>query len=194
MSLEILRSVAKLNLCERCFQIYLTLIEPTAKEFLLVPLSDWGEIESNISWMALKSKGVFKKEKTLVLELDEDESGEGLSEVVDVEALREIQKMGVMKKASYLHKQGILKASSFKLLIKLSKIRNKLHKYAYRFTEKEFELFSHAKPLFTSLGFAVLWTRDQNRLNQIIEGVDKQAEKLISQIEESRQDLLRGAP
>jgi len=186
MSLEILRSVAKLNLCERCFQIYLSLIEPTAKEFLLAPLSDWGEIESNITWMTLKSKGVFKRENHIVVELDEEESGEGYSEIIDVDALRKIQQeWGFMKKARHLYEQGILKPFSFKLLIKLSKIRNKLHKYAYRFTEKEFELFSQAKPLFTSLGFAVLWTKDQNRLKRIVEDVDKQAEKLIAQIEES---------
>ena len=189
MSLKILRSVAKLNLCEKCYETYLALIEPTAKEFLLVPLSDWGEIESNITWMTLKSKGVFKKENHLVLELDEDESGEGYSEIVDVEALREIQQeWGFMKKVRYLHEQGILKPFSFKLLIKLSKIRNKLHKYAYRFTERELELFSQAKPLFTSLGFAVLWTRDQNKLKQIIEGVEKQAEKLLSQMKKGRGD------
>lgn len=56
-----LRKLAELNFCDRCFQEYKALIEPTIEGWLLVPLADWRQIDSEITQMVMKNEKVFSK-------------------------------------------------------------------------------------------------------------------------------------
>lgn len=186
MSIRKLRELARLNLCNNCFRRYLSLIEPSVRLFRYRPLRDWGEIENHITWMTMKLNGVYKQKDPagpILLDIGDGEPEEAFSKDVDVKAFREIQKnWGFMKKARYLREQGILKTSSFKLLVYLSEIRNKLHKPDYEFRESELRRMFQARPLFTALGWRVLFSADQNLISQIVNSVEKQAEKMLQEI------------
>jgi hypothetical protein len=63
---------SELNLCEVCFREYKALIEPT-KSWLFKPLSDWRTVESHVTQMTMKFKGVFKC-RLSIISLDEGET------------------------------------------------------------------------------------------------------------------------
>ena len=187
MSISIgeVRERAKRIFCEKCFRRYLTRIEPLLREFRYRPLGDWGEIENHITWMTRKLKGVYKQKHPgdpILLDMGSEKRLELYSDFIDVKAFREVREMGFMKKARYLREQGILKSSSIKLLVRLGDIRNKLHRPDYEFTESELRHFFEARVIFTSLGWKVLFATDQHLLHQTINNIEKQAEKLLSQI------------
>ena len=107
--IEDLRKKAELNFCERCFQEYKAMIEPTIQGLLLVPLADWRQIESEITQMVMKNEGIFKS-KSIIISLGVDEKEN--SEVVDVQAFVKIKRWSFSHKIKYLHKNG-----SFKILL-----------------------------------------------------------------------------
>lgn len=140
-TVEHLRKLAEWNLCDRCFQKYKAFLEPTIQSkiqsLLLTPLADWTETESEITQMVMKNEGVFKTESIIIsLGVDEKEN----IAVVDVKAFRKIEKWRFIDKIKYLHKNGILQNSSYQLLDKARKTRNKLHNLI-AFTEQDYTLF-----------------------------------------------------
>jgi hypothetical protein len=183
MALEEFRHFAREHLCEKCYMRYLALIEPTVRRYRFKPLWEWAEIENHITWMVMALEGVFKQKGTILIDMEEDDPEEKFSEFVNVKAFREIQQdWGFMKKVRYLREKGILRKASLKLLAQLSKIRNKLHKYDYEFTEKELKLFSHARTIFTALGWSMLWHTDRKLPSRILNSTESRAERLLSQM------------
>lgn len=105
----------------------------------------------------MKLKGAYKQKHPgdpILYDMGSEKRLESYSNHIDVKTYREVQNMGFMKKAKYLREQGILKTSSFKLLVHLSDIRNRLHRPDYEFTESELRLMFQARPLFTGLGWS----------------------------------------
>ena len=83
------------------------------------------QAESQITQIVMKTKGVFKG-NTWVLSFNKSEE-EKAADYIDVKAFRKIEKMGFKDKIDYLHKNGILQDSSYRLLDKAREARNKIH-------------------------------------------------------------------
>jgi hypothetical protein len=181
MSLRRLRKTAKLNLCEDCYRKYMMVIEPTIKRWLTEPLRDWGDIEHNVTQMVMKLEGVFKTEKgPILISIGDDEHlPEEMSDKVDLESFRKIERWGMERKIEYLRKHNILKEHSFKLLDRVREIRNKLHDYEYKFTEQELNLISQARPVVSMINWAVMWLSKKDTVESYKDSAEKTAEKLL---------------
>jgi hypothetical protein len=154
-TIEDLRKMAKLNLCESCFQKYKMLIEPTIRDWLLKPLSDWREVESQITQIVMKTKGVFKG-KIVFIHLDEDSNDE-YSDEVDVKAFHKIKKWSFKRKIDFLHENGILQDSSYKLLDKAREVRNRIHDEFAQFSEQDRTLFYIANIVIFQIWYATMY-------------------------------------
>lgn len=147
-TIEYLRKMAELNLCNRCFQVYKECLEPkiqsTIQSLLLRPLGDWTETESEINQMIMKDKGIFKS-SSIVYSLGNDYNANAT--MVDVEAFNEITHWKLNKKINYLRHNGILQDSSYQLLEKARKTRNRIHD-PIGFSKQDYDLF-HAAFIIT---------------------------------------------
>ena len=82
-----LRSLAELNFCKRCFELYKALIEGSIKTLLTKPLNDWAWIEYQITQMVMKTEGVFKTNEIIIPDRNEVEK---YADQIDVKKFREI--------------------------------------------------------------------------------------------------------
>ncbi|MBU4220687.1 MAG: hypothetical protein KKA10_03545 [Euryarchaeota archaeon] len=138
-TIEDLRNLVKLNLCESCFQKYKALVEPSIREWLFEPISDWKKVESHVTQMVMKTNGVFKG-KMIFISLDKG-SNEKYSDEVDVNGFQEIKKWSFKRKIDYLHKKGILQDASYRFLDKAREVRNRIHDEFAQFSEQDLTLF-----------------------------------------------------
>jgi len=159
----------------------MAVIEPTIKRWLTEPLRDWGEIDHYVTQMVMKLKGVFKTEKgPILISIGDDEPlPEEMSDKVDLESFRRIERWGMERKIKYLREHNILKKHSFKLLDKVREIRNKLHGYEYKFTEQELNLISQARPVVSAINWAVMWLSKKDTVESYKDSAEKTAEKLL---------------
>jgi len=179
MSIEDLKYLAKLNLCEECYSKYTAMIEPSIKHWWsLEPLIYWREIESCITQIVMKHKGVFKGE-IIFISIDED-MDEKFAEKVDVKAFIDIKRWKFIRKINYLKKQGILQNSSYKLLNKVRKIRNVfIHNQFTEIPEKDLDLFSCASTLTNYLWNATMINWSEKQSADLKSIAEKFAEQLL---------------
>lgn len=177
MSIKKLRKIAELNLCENCYGTYKAILEPTIKQWLFKPLNDWRQVESDITQMVMKLKGVFKTDK-IFLSLDED-SNEKYANEVDVKTFRKISYgWGFKKKIQYLKKKGVLQDSSYNLLYRVNQIRNRIHDPFKEFSEQDFALFYWASAITRQIHSATVFSK----LEHISENLKSNAENLAQQL------------
>jgi hypothetical protein len=178
-----LRSLAELNFCERCFEYYKALIEPSIKALLAKPLNDWVWVEDQITQMVMKSEGVFKTEEIIIPDKGEEEK---YANQIDVKRFREIysNRWGFKRKIDYLHEKGILQESSYKLLDKARKARNKIHgePFLTELTEQDYALFSVANKIVSQLWRVVLFKGNEEFNSAVKSNAEKVAEWALSKI------------
>ena len=172
-----------MNLCEKCFQKYKALIEPSIKGYLSQPLSDWRQAESEITQIVMKTKGVFKG-NTWVLSFNKGEE-EKAANYIDVKAFREIEWMRFIDKIDYLHKNGILQDSSYKVLDKARKARNKIHAEPIlaELSEEDYALFSMASWITSQIWSAIRFDWEEDISSNIRSNAEKVAEQWLSRID-----------
>ena len=168
---EKLKSLAKANFCDDCYQKYLTLIQGEIEYLLSDPISDWSETEENITKMFLKYKGYFKQTVLGTQSLD-------LSE----EDLRRIRKSpNFYNKIDILHKNGILKENVYKFLDYVRKRRNKIHP-PNRFSEQDYKLFRQAKELTQTIFRPILFDLQNDRSEKLLANVETYVKHLLSKL------------
>lgn len=174
-TIEDLRKLAELNLCERCFQEYKALIEPTIEGWLLVPLADWRQVEAEVTQMVMKTEGVFKGKK-FFCNLTECVA-EKYPDDVDGNAFREAKKLWRFKdKIEYLRDKGILKDSSYNLLKTANKIRNQIHDLS-GFSKQDYTWFTVAHLITNHIWSAMVEGKDD--LSTCISNAEKIAEQWL---------------
>jgi hypothetical protein len=183
-TIEDLRKKAKLNFCDRCFQEYKALIEPTIEYLLRFPFADWRQVESEVTQMVMKKKGIFKG-KEFVYNLSESVDGK-YADCVDDKALRANKKTlnSFYYKIVYLRDEGILKESSFKLLYDAKEIRNRMHNIS-GFSEQDYTLFGVAHAITNQIWFAMMAER-KDELSTCISNAEKIAEQYLKSKEETQ--------
>lgn len=143
MTLEQLRLDAELNLCEKCYGVYLSFIEPNIRELIVKRLDDWRSTESDITQMVMKHRGVFKTDVWIIFIGEWDDK---YHEDVDKDLFYKTKKWPVWKKIKYLKNNELLPEACYRLLDKARERRNMIHEdpLVYRFTDKDLDLFSQA--------------------------------------------------
>jgi len=191
MFVDDLRKMAELNLCKKCYQAYIHLLEPSIaveiKSLRFSPLSDLRATESNITFMVMKHKGVFKGGNVFI-DIPE-ESYDMVSNEVDIGAYRRIKRRKFKHKIDYLHKQGILGENTHKLLEKIRLIRNPTIHDAYQdFTEQDLALFRWSYHITSQLFLSMRFGSPEELVGNIRVNAEKQSEKLLSWIESIETD------
>lgn len=179
MSLKNLRKIAELNLCEDCYEKYKALLEPTIEKWLFNPLRDWRDVESCITRMVMKSKGVFKSD-LIFISIDEDSNK--FANEVDVKTFREIKKWAFKRKIDYLKKEGILGDSSYNFLDRVRKIRNRIHELFNEFSEQDLALFSLAREVTFQIYNATMFNLGDAMSKNIKSNAEKVAKHWLSKI------------
>ena len=183
VTIEYLRKIAELNLCKDCFSKYKAKIEPTIKIWLFQPLSYFRQAESQITQILMKTKGIFKGD-TWVLSFNKSEE-EKAADYVDVKAFRKIEKMGFKDKIDYLHKNGILQDSSYRLLDKAREARNKIHvePTLVEFSEEDYALFSMASWITSQIWWSIWFDWEEEIITNIKSNTEKVAEQWLKTLQ-----------
>ena len=150
-TLEHIRRDVELNLCEKCYQVYLGFIEPGIRELIVTRLDDMKSMESIITQMVMIHKGVFK---TDVIFVSIGKWDDKYLEDVHKELFYKIKiKWSFKQKINYLKKENILPESCYTLLDKARERRNLIHEHplVYKFTDEDLELFSQAHNVSANL-------------------------------------------
>jgi hypothetical protein len=193
MTIEYLRALAQLNLCENCFQKYKMLIEPSIRGYLSKPLNDWREAETEITQLVMKTKGIFKGDMW-VLSFDDSEE-EKVAQYLDVKAFRKIERWRVKERIDYLYENGIIQDYSYKVLDKARKARNKIHEEPsfVQISDEDYALFSVANWIASQIlsTYRVVWGEGISA--KIRSNAEKVAEQWLSQIERQKTNLLSKA-
>jgi len=179
-TIQDLRKLAELNLCSDCFLKYKALIEPNVKQWLFKPLSDWRTVESYVTQMVMKIKGVFKGE-LIFISLDEGDD-EKYADEVDAKAFRKIKKWSFKRKIDFLHKNGILQDSSHRFLDKVREVRNTIHDEFVELSEKDLTLFYMASAITSQIYMATMYSPKMNISPNLISNAEKIAEQLLLKI------------
>jgi len=165
---EKLRKMAELNLCQECYQKYLMFIHGEIEYLLSEPISDWRQVETDITLLAVKAKGAYKKTNSGIFTPDE-------------KAFKHIQKEKLWKKLKILKETGVLGENLYRFLDEVSKIRNKIHP-PNKFSEQDYILFREAKALTTTILTPVLFDLKDDTWNKVLVTVENRAKWLLSKL------------
>ncbi len=160
-TIEDLRKDAESTLCECCFQKYKMLIEPTIRDWLSKPLGDWSEAELQVTWMVMKKEGVFKGNE------------------VDETAYDKIETRSFKCKIDYLHKNGILGDSSYRLLDIARKVRNRIHNPYTPISEQDRTLFYIANVVTSKIYNATMFDLEERISTNLKSEAEKCAEQCL---------------
>jgi predicted GNAT family acetyltransferase len=188
ITIEYLRKLAELNLCEDCFLKYKEIIEPNVQEYLSQPLSDFRQAESQITQMVMKAEGIFK-DKRWILSFNKGEE-EKVAKYIDVKGFRKIEKMGFKDKIDYLRKKGILQDCSYRLLDKAREARNKIHAEPIlaAMSEKDYTLFSMASWITGQIWSAMRFDWEEEIVTNIKSNTERVAEQWLRTLQARPQE------
>lgn len=173
-----LRAMAELNFSPECYKKYLALIEPGIKSIIENYFSAWKNIESTITQTVMRHKGVFKT-STSVISNNPDEI-EKYSHLLDVETFKEITKWSLKKKIDYLHKNGVMGDSTYKLFDLLREKRNTIHDPEIKFSEEDLTIFAYASSIVFFLHVGLLGSKDTENKTKVLYDTEKSSEFLLS--------------
>ncbi|MGI0057121.1 MAG: hypothetical protein ACREAK_07075 [Nitrosarchaeum sp.] len=179
-SIEKLRNIAELNLCEKCIPVYSSIIAPGVVELTRTYFNDWKDIEWRITSMVMKLEGVYKTGLNIIT-LDYEESKK-YNDEIDYKKFKKIEMDSFKKKIEYLKEKGILQKYSYKLLDVVRVRRNKIHKPFVPFTGSDFIAFSYGAHIVQNIWLSVFGKFDDEMNKKLLKGAEKQAKLYYSKI------------
>ena len=180
-TLEQLRRDVKLNLCDKCYQVYLSFIEPGIRELIITRLDDMKSMESIITQMVMIHKGVFKTDMIFISIGKWDDK---LHEDVHKDLFYEIKKWRFKRKIDYLKKVLILPESCYTLIDKARDRRNLIHEHplVYTFTDEDLDLFSQAHNVSANLLQVMRAKFPENVKQSIISRCETSSQRYLEKI------------
>jgi len=179
-----LRKLAELNFGPKCYEKYLALIEPSIKSIIENYFSGWKSVESTITQLVMRHKGVYKT-NTSYTSIDPEEL-EKYSHLLDVKTFKEIDKWNLKQKIDYLHENSILGNSTFKFFDLLRKKRNTvLHDIEKKFSEQDLEVFAYASSIASWLHIAFMSTASSKIKTKIMSDTEYSAERVLSMMKQN---------
>jgi len=179
-SIEELRKLAELNLCDKCKPVYSSLIEPGVVQITRSYFNDWKNIEWRITSMVMKLEGVYKTGQIIIVL--EPKEAKKYNHEVDYEKFKKIERYGFKEKINYLKKKGILKEHSYKLLDLVRARRNKIHKPFSQFSGTDFIAFSCGAHIVDNIWLSLFGKFNEKMNKQLLIGAEKQAKVYYSKI------------
>jgi len=180
-SIEELRKIAQLNLCGSCYKKYLAFLEPTIKEYVERPLSDWGEVEEHVTYLAMRKWGVFRNDKIVSFKDGEEND---FPDEIDGTAYRSFKKerlRTISAQIKYLHREGVFGENTFKLLEKARVARNKIHPSPdAAFTKEDYGLFYVAKGITSQLRLFSFLNPGKEMPSEMRIAIEKFAEQYLA--------------
>jgi len=173
-----LRAMAEINFSPECYKQYLALIEPGIKNIIENYFSGLKSFESHITQTVMRHKGVFKT-STSFISYDSKEI-EKYGHLLDVETFKEINKWRLRQKIDYLHKNGLIGKSTYKLFDLLREKRNTLHDLEVNFSEEDLAIFSYASSIAFFLHVGLLGSKDAENKTKVMYDTEKSSEFLLS--------------
>lgn len=180
-TIEELRKIAQLNLCDNCYQKYLAFLEPTIKEYVARPLSDWGEVEEHLAYLTMRKRGVFKNDK--IMSFKDGEEGNYPDEI-DVANYRSYKKRlrNAHSQIEYLHREGVFGENTYRLLNKARMARNKIHPAPDAvFSKEDYGLFYVAKAITSQLRWFPFLNLGKEMPPDMKMAIEKFAEQYLTQ-------------
>jgi hypothetical protein len=145
LTLDQLRKLAELNMDEKHYGIYLSLIEPNIKSMLRDYLKGWQDLETLVTRIVLRAKRAYKSNTELIISDEDDHRKYG--KYIDISIYQQVKKMKFGEKIAFLHEKMIIGDSLYQLLDFLRERRNKIHSLQRVFSEPEREAFSLANSI-----------------------------------------------
>lgn len=141
-TIEDIRGTAKLNLCDRCYPVYTSLIEPNFKGILDEFFHDWQEVEALVFGMVLKHAGAIKRPTEFILEIDERDLPKFVDNI-DADIYKHVKHeyRYFKDQLKYLHDNGVIGPKLRDYIIQVQKRRNKVHRYKQSISDTERILF-----------------------------------------------------
>jgi hypothetical protein len=180
-TLEKLRRDVELNICERCYQVYLQFIEPNVRELIVKRLDDWRSTESIITQMVMKHRGVFKNDMWVISIREWDDK---YHEDVDRDLFYQTKKWSFWKKIKYLKKNKILPEVCYNLFDIARDRRNNIHEdpLAFRFTEEDLDLFHLCHGILDNLQQVMRFNWSEDIKLRIINSCEASSQAFLNKI------------
>ena len=99
LTIDGLRKFAELNMDEKCYSIYLHLIEPNIKSMLKHYLRGWQDLETLVTRMTMRSKGAYKTNLDALFSEGDDQ--EKYANVVEISIYNKVDEMSFYQKIKH---------------------------------------------------------------------------------------------
>ncbi len=175
---------AKLILCEKCYPIYNTQIEPTITAMLDEFFFDWQGVEANVRFILAKYSGAFKK-RPYAFDVGLDESLGEYAEYLDVAIYDEIRRCGFSKMVAILKNRGIIKRDFSTLLFKTAERRNRLHRYKASIPESDRILFFWVHQYLQHLAIRLMDESLADQVENMLDTIEEKSKLLLAELEKS---------
>lgn len=176
ISIEKLREFAELNMDEKCFEKYISLIEPSIKQIIRNYFGGWNSIESYITQIIMRVNRVYKTSTYVIFDIGDDRNK--FQDLVDLEKYKKFEKFSFKRKIDFLLKNKTIGDNTYKFLDFLRKKRNKIHNFDGYLSDEDRKWFAVGVSVLTDVYFSVLDPNLRNKRN----GLKENAEKISTQI------------
>ncbi|NOJ27662.1 MAG: hypothetical protein DA330_06595 [Nitrososphaera sp.] len=136
-TLENIRNLAKLNLKDDCFQVYLAIIEPNIKSMMESYFKDWQGIEVYVRLLYLIYNGVYRKiPGPYIVDIEKGETPEMFREnITDMTLFKKLYWRSFSRMLRELYEEKAIGPNLYELLSILNRRRNQIHRYGIGLTD-----------------------------------------------------------
>lgn len=180
-TLDELKLIAEMNLCDNCRKLYAALIEPTVKAMVSEFFHDWQGVEANVRFILAYNSGAFKK-RPYPFDIGKEESLEPFAADIDLEVYNGIRELKFSEMVYELQLRGIIKENLHGLLMEIARRRNKLDRHKVAIPEIDRILFSKVHQLLWRWS---LWLMDEDFQNQtegLIESIESESGIVLAEL------------
>jgi len=179
ISIEELRGFAKLNMDEKCFKIYLQLIEPNIKQIIRNYFGGWNLIESYITQIIMRVNGVYKTSTSVIFDVGDDRNK--FLDLVDLKKYKKFEKFTFKRKINFLLKNKTIGENTYKLLDLLREKRNKIHDYDGYISDEDRRGFAVGVSVLSGVYFSISRSNLEPKQNGLRENTEKMALQIMKE-------------
>lgn len=182
ITVDELREFAKLNMDEKCFEKYLSLIEPNIKSIIRKYFGGWNSIESDITQILMRVNGVYKTSTSVMFDIGDDKNK--FRDLVDLEKYKKFEKLTFKRKIDLLLKKKIIGKNTHKLLDFLRKKRNKIHNFDGYLSDEDRRWFGIRLSVITGVYYGVASSNlKSNKRNDLSGNAEKMASQIMKELD-----------
>lgn len=162
---------------EKCFEKYLSIIEPSIKQIIRKYFGGWNSIESDITQILMRVNGVYKTSTSVIFDKNDDRNK--FKDSVDLEKYKKFEKLTFKRKIDFLLKKKTIGKNTHRLLDFLRKKRNKIHDFDGFISDEDRRWFAVGLSVISNVYYGVA---SSNQKSNERNGLSDNAEKIATQI------------